>query len=194
MKPAKDQEIIDKVLKGQTNAFSELVDSYKDLVFTLALRLMKDRNLADEVSQSTFIKIYKNLNSFKGQSKFSSWVYRITYNTCLDELRKRKNKYKFVEINEFTEHELVSMENVLDNMQKEELSETIKRSLDELPGEMAFLITLYYFEDHSVKDIAEILNIKANNAKVKLHRARLKLTDVLKQIVEPEVIEKYGAR
>lgn len=194
MKPTKDQDIIDEVLKGQTNAFSELVDKYKDMVFTLAFRIMKDKRLADEMSQTVFIKIYKKLNSFKGQSKFSSWVYRITYNTCLDELRKRGKNYKFVQINDFTEHEVLTVESALDQMKKDELSETIKSGLEELPGEMAFLITLYYFEDNSIKEIAESLNIKENNAKVKLHRARLKLTEILKHIVEPEVIEKYGTK
>lgn len=194
MKPTKDQDIIDEVLKGQTNAFSGLVDKYKDMVFTLAFRLMKDRRLADEMSQTVFIKIYKKLNSFKGQSKFSSWVYRITYNTCLDELRKRGKNYKFVQINDFTEHEVLTVESALDQMKKDELTETIKSGLEELPGEMAFLITLYYFEDNSIKEIAESLNIKENNAKVKLHRARLKLTEILKHIVEPEVIEKYGTK
>lgn len=194
MKPTKDQDIIDEVLKGQTNAFSELVDKYKDMVFTLAFRIMKDKRLADEMSQTVFIKIYKKLNSFKGQSKFSSWIYRITYNTCLDELRKRGKNYKFVQINDFTEHEVLTVESALDQMKKDELTETIKIGLEELPGEMAFLITLYYFEDNSIKEIAESLNIKENNAKVKLHRARLKLTEILKHIVEPEVIEKYGTK
>lgn len=194
MKPTKDQDIIDEVLKGQTNAFSELVDKYKDMVFTLAFRIMKDKRLADEMSQTVFIKIYKKLNSFKGQSKFSSWIYRITYNTCLDELRKRGKNYKFVQINDFTEHEVLTVESALDQMKKDELTETIKSGLEELPGEMAFLITLYYFEDNSIKEIAESLNIKENNAKVKLHRARLKLTEILKHIVEPEVIEKYGTK
>jgi RNA polymerase sigma-70 factor (ECF subfamily) len=194
MNLTKDQIIIDKVLNGQTNAFSALVDDYKDLVFTLAFRMMKDRNLAEEVSQLTFIKAFKNLNSFKGQSKFSSWIYRITYNTCLDELRKLNKNYKLIEINEYTENELVSFENVLDKMHQEELSKTIKIALNELPGEMAFLITLYYFEDYSIKEIAKTLNIRVNNAKVKLHRVRLKLADVLKQIVEPEVLEKYESK
>lgn len=194
MKPTKDQDIIDEVLKGQTNAFSGLVDKYKDMVFTLAFRLMKDKRLSDEMSQTVFIKIYKKLNSFKGQSKFSSWIYRITYNTCLDELRKRGKNYKFVQINDFTEHEVLTVESALDQMKKDELTETIKIGLEELPGEMAFLITLYYFEDNSIKEIAESLNIKENNAKVKLHRARLKLTEILKHIVEPEVIEKYGTK
>jgi RNA polymerase sigma-70 factor (ECF subfamily) len=194
MKPNQDLDTIDKVLKVQTNAFSEIVDNYKDMVYALVLKMMKDRNLADEVSQNTFIKIYRKLNTFKGQSKFSSWVYRITYNNCLDELRKQNKTYKHVEINEFSERELISVENIIDKMQKEELSELINTALEKLPGEMGFLLTLHYFDDYSVKEIAETLKIKPNNAKVKLHRARLKLTDVIKQNVEPEVIENYGAK
>ncbi|NBC58350.1 MAG: sigma-70 family RNA polymerase sigma factor [Bacteroidetes bacterium] len=194
MKPNQDQDIIDKVLKGQTNAFSEIVDHYKDMVYSLALKMMKDKNLADEVSQNTFIKIYRKLSSFKGQSKFSSWVYRITYNNCLDELRKRNKMHKHVEINEFTERELISVENVIDKMQKEELSELVKTAIEQLPGEMGFLLTLHYFENYSIKEMANALKIKPNNAKVKLHRARLKLTNILKQSVEREVIKNYGAK
>jgi RNA polymerase sigma-70 factor (ECF subfamily) len=194
MKPTDDQKIIDKVLKGQTNAFSEIVHNYKNMVFTLALRMMKDRQLAEEVAQSTFIKIYKKLSSFKGDSKFSSWIYRITYNTCLDELRKQSKSYNLVQINEFTEHELQTVGNVLDEMQSEEFSETIKSCLDILPGDMGYLLTLYYFEEYSIKEIAETLKIKSSNAKVKLHRARLKLTEILKQKVEPEIIERYEAK
>jgi RNA polymerase sigma-70 factor (ECF subfamily) len=187
-----DQDIIEKVLKGDTHAFSQIVDCYKDMVFTLSLQMMKDRDDAEEVAQRSFIKLYKKLKSFKGKSKFSSWIYRITYNTCLDELRNRDKSYKLVQINEYTENELKTIENVLDHMQSEELSQTIKNCLEQLPGEMGFILNLYYYEDFSINDIAESLGLKPNNAKVKLHRARLKLTEILKHNVEPEIIERYG--
>ncbi len=87
-----DQIIIDKILKGDTNAFAVLVDSYKDLVFTLALRMIKNREEAEEVSQDTFIKVFKSLDKFKGESKFSTWIYRVAYNTCLDRLKKIKRR------------------------------------------------------------------------------------------------------
>lgn len=79
-----DQVYINKILNGDTNAFTVLVDRYKDLVFTLALRMVKNREEAEEVSQDTFIKVYNSLNRFKGDYKFSTWIYRVAYNTCLD--------------------------------------------------------------------------------------------------------------
>lgn len=192
MNPTDDLIIIDKVLKGKTHAFSELVDHYKDKVFTLTLLMLKDSNKAEEVAQDVFIKIFKKLDTFKGQSKFSSWVYRITYNTCLDTLRKQQKDYKLLSINEFNEHELVNIDNALDQMQADELKESINQCLEKLPGDMGFLMTLYYFQDFKIKEIAEIVDLKPNNVKVKLHRARLKLTALLKHELEPETLKRYG--
>ncbi|WP_369409860.1 RNA polymerase sigma factor [Wocania arenilitoris] len=86
-----NQYYINLVIDGDTNAFSLLVDRYKDLIFTLSLRMMKNREEAEEVSQDTFIKIYKSLHKFKGDSKFSTWIYKVAYNTCLDRLKKIKS-------------------------------------------------------------------------------------------------------
>ena len=77
-------------------------------------------------------------------------------------------------------------------MQADELKESINQCLEKLPGDMGFLLTLYYFSGYSVKEIAEIVNLKPNNVKVKLHRARLKLTEVLKHELEPETLKRYG--
>src|SRR5690606_9336571 len=102
-----DQEasIINQIIGGDTQAFSVLVDVYKDLVFTLAIRMLKNREEAEEVSQDTFIKIYKALPKFKGDSKFSTWVYKVAYHSCLDRIKKNKRKFSEVEINKFTEHQ-----------------------------------------------------------------------------------------
>jgi len=85
-----DQHYINLVLQGDANAFSILVDRYKDLVFTLTLRLLKNREEAEEVPQDTFVKVYKSLAKFKGNSKFSTWIYKIIYNTSLDRIKKNK--------------------------------------------------------------------------------------------------------
>lgn len=85
-----DQHYINLVLKGDTNAFAVLVDRYKDLVYTLSLRMIKNREEAEELSQDTFIKVYRSLGKFKGESKFSTWLYKVAYNTCLDRLKKNK--------------------------------------------------------------------------------------------------------
>ena len=77
----KDQYYINLIIEGNSNAFSVLVDCYKDLVFSLALKMVKNREEAEEVAQDTFIKVFKSLNTFKGDSKFSTWIYKVTYNT-----------------------------------------------------------------------------------------------------------------
>ncbi len=191
MNQTKDLQIIAEVLGGNTNAFSKLVDNYKDLVFTLALRLVKDRALAEEMAQDTFIKVYKSLKKFKGKSKFSSWVYRITYNTCLDELRRKKVKYKEIHIDESNEHKLGETEGVLVKMEKEELNANIKNCLELLPGEVSFMLTMFYYDELSLKEISEVVKQKPNTVKVKIHRGRQKLMEILRQQLEPEIISSY---
>ncbi len=186
-----DQHYINQVINGDTNAFSVLVDRYKDLVFTLALRMLKNREEAEEVSQDTFIKSYKSLHKFKGDSKFSTWIYKVAYNTCLDRLKKNKKHFNDVAIDEFTEHQIKTMDNALDQMEQQEHNQTIKDCLTLLPNDDSFLLTLYYFEERSLEEISKIVGIKANNVKVKIFRSRKKLATILKHRLEPEIIEHY---
>ena len=186
-----DQKIINQILEGDTNAFSVLVDNYKDLVFTLAMRMVKNREEAEEVSQDTFIKVYKSLNKFKGNSKFSTWIYRVAYNTCLDRLKKIKREYNVVAIDEFTEHQVKTLDNALDQMEAQEHKQKIQECLQLLPSDDSFLLTLYYFEDQSLEEISKVVGLTANNVKVKLFRSRKKLTSILKDQLEPEIIESY---
>ena len=95
-----DQLYIEKILKGDVNAFSFLVDNYKNMVFSLAFKMTKSREEAEEVSQDTFIKAYKNLSKFKGDSKFSTWLYRIAYHTSLDAIKRNKKTTNTFDINE----------------------------------------------------------------------------------------------
>lgn len=186
-----DQVYINKILNGDTNAFTVLVDRYKDLVFTLALRMVKNREEAEEVSQDTFIKVYNSLNRFKGDSKFSTWIYRVAYNTCLDRLKKNKRQEYTVAIDEYTEHQVKTLENALDALEEQEKQLAIKKCLEMLPSEDSFILTLYYFEELSLDEISKITGLKPNNVKVKLFRSRKKLATILKQHLEPEIIESY---
>jgi len=186
-----DQVYINKILDGDTNAFTVLVDRYKDLVFTLALRMVKNREEAEEVSQDTFIKVYNSLNRFKGDSKFSTWIYRVAYNTCLDRLKKNKRQEYTVAIDEYTEHQVKTLENALDALEEQEKQLAIKKCLEMLPSEDSFILTLYYFEELSLDEISKITGLKPNNVKVKLFRSRKKLATILKQQLEPDIIESY---
>ncbi|MBR9846221.1 MAG: sigma-70 family RNA polymerase sigma factor [Algicola sp.] len=186
-----DHILINQIVEGDTNAFAILVDRYKDLVFTLALRMLKNREEAEEVAQDTFIKTYKSIETFKGDSKFSTWIYRVAYNTCLDRIKKNRKHLNDVEINEFTAHEVVTIDNALDNMEIKEREEAIQRCIDEFPSEESFLMTLYSFDDLSLDEISKIVGITANSIKVKLFRSRKKLATILKSQLEPETIEYY---
>ena len=186
-----DQIIINQIIEGDTSAFSVLVDRYKDLVFTLAMRMVKNREEAEEVSQDTFIKVYKSLNKFKGNSKFSTWIYRVAYNTCLDRIKRIKRDYNVVAIDEFTEHQIKTIDNALDKMEEQEHKDKIQQCLQLLPSDDSFLLTLYYFEEQSLEEISKVVGLTANNVKVKLYRSRKKLTSILKEQLEPEIIESY---
>lgn len=186
-----DQYYITKVLEGDTSAFSVLVDRYKDLIYTLALRMIKNREEAEEVSQDTFIKVYKSLAKFKGDSKFSTWVYKITYNTCLDRLKKLKRTQNTVTINEFTEHEVKTLDNALETLEIKERKQAIQDCIGLLPSDDSFLLTLYYFEEQSLDEIAKVVSLKPNNVKIKLYRSRKKLASILRARLEPELIEHY---
>lgn len=186
-----DQFYITKIIKGDTKSFAVLVDRYKDLVFTLALRLLKNKEEAEDVSQDIFIKVYKSLSKFKGDSKFSTWIYRITYNSCLDTLKKYKQEYQIVPLDDYTGHQAIILENAFDALAEKEQKQTIEDCLHRLPNEDSFLLTLYYFEEQSLDEISKILGLTANNVKVKLFRSRKKLTSILKEQLEPEIIEHY---
>ncbi|REE24342.1 RNA polymerase sigma factor [Winogradskyella pacifica] len=187
-----DQQLIEAISQGDTKAYAQLVDHYKDMVFSLALSMLKHREEAEEVAQDTFIKVFRSLNRFKGDSKFSTWIYRVTYNTCLDRIKKNKKHYNDVEIDTFTFNKISTIDNALDLMIKEEKSVLIKKCIDKLPEETSTLLMLFYFEDLSLDEIAMIVNIETNTVKVKLFRARKKLAVILEQYLHPENNLNYG--
>jgi len=186
-----DQHYIDKVLQGETNTFAVLVDRYKDMIFTLALKMIKNREEAEEVAQDTFIKIFNSLSKFKGDSKFSTWIYKIAYNTCLDRLKKNKKEEQNISIDEFSSHLIKTMDNALSTLEDKERKQTIQNCLNLLPSEENFLLTLFYFEDQNLEEIGKIMSINANNVKVKLFRSRQKLAVILKKQLEPEIVDYY---
>lgn len=186
-----DQHYINQIMQGDTNVFSVLVDRYKEMIFTLALKMVKNREEAEEVSQDTFIKIYNSLNKFKGDSKFSTWIYKIAYNTCLDSLKKNKKEENTILIDEFSDYLVKTLDNALSALEDKERKQTIQNCLNLLSREENFLLTLYYFDDQNLDEIAKIMDINSNNVKVKLFRSRKKLAVILKKQLEPEILDYY---
>ncbi|QIH38798.1 RNA polymerase sigma factor [Flavobacterium sp. Sr18] len=187
-----DQHYINHIIQGDTNVFSVLVDRYKEMIFTLALKMIKNREEAEEVSQDTFIKIYNSLNKFKGDSKFSTWIYKIAYNTCLDRLKKNKKEENTILIDEFSDNLVKTLDNAFSALEEKERKQTIQNCLNLLSREENFLLTLYYFDDQNLDEIAKIMDINSNNVKVKLFRSRKKLAVILKKQLEPEILDYYA--
>ncbi len=189
MNTTTDKELIDQTLKGDTRSFGILVERYQNFVFTIVYRMVKVREEAEEVSQDSFIKAFESLSSYRGEAKFSSWLYSIAYRKALDALRKNK-KYKASEIiDDITEGEI---DNALHFLEEKERKKTIQDCILKLSEDEAAIITLYYFEDQSVREIAGITKLSEDNIKVKLYRSRKKLFSMLKHFVLPEITNTNG--
>ena len=186
MQPNTDPYLIDLTLKGDTKAFGELVERYQAFVYTIVIRIVKVREEAEEVAQDTFIKAFQSLSSYRGESKFSSWLYSIAYRKALDALRKNKKNSSLELIEEITEGDCSVIENALSYIEDQERSEVIKKCILELPEKEAAIITLFYFEEQSIKEIAKITQLTEDNIKVKLYRSRKKLFSLLKHYILPE--------
>jgi len=189
-----DEYYIEKTLHGDANAFSFLIERYKDMVFTLAVKMTKSKEDAEEISQDSFVKAYRYLPKFKGDSKFSTWLYKISYNTCLDSIKKSAYQRNQVVIDEVTENQLASVETILDGIEKEERAAVMHTCLEQLAEDEKAVLVFFYFKELSLKEIVEITAITEANVKVKLHRARKKLLSIVKNTVEPEIISHYGRR
>ena len=192
MNKEEEHRLVEQIQRGDSKAFATLVKQYKDLVYTLAIRMLKNREEAEEVAQDTFIKLYKSVNKFKGDSKLSTWIYRVAYNTCLDRLKKHKRTLDTVEINDFTEYNVDAIENGLDALETKERKDAIVNCINQLAPKDNVVLTLYYFEELSIDEIAKVIGETTNNVKVKLYRSRKRLSKLLKDQVAPEILRYYG--
>lgn len=170
---------IKRIQNGETELFSHIVTHYSQSVFLLVLRIVRNREDAEELTQDVFLKIYRTLNSFKNDSLFSTWLYRIAYNTAISATRKKKQEFLYIEENTI---ENVS-ENDIDNAFENNIGEQQLQALDKainllLPDERG-IITLFYTEQKTIEDIALVTGLTTSNVKVKLHRIRKKLYVIL---------------
>ena len=186
-----DDYYIAKTLNGDTQSFGILVKNYQTMVFSLALKMVKQREEAEEVAQDTFIKAFKSLPKFNGTSKFSTWLYKIAYNTCLDRIKGNKKYHNNVEIDEISGDALSSVESIFEGIERQERSEIIQDCMSKLPDDERVILHLFYFDEQSLKEIQEVLSIAESNIKVKLFRARKKLFTIFKNSVEHEIYSNY---
>lgn len=184
-----DNEIIESVLAGDQALFSELVKRHQSYVFTLAMRFVRKREEAEEVAQDTFVKAFRSLASFKKESKFTTWLYTISYHTAMTHLRKKKLVTTSIdEDNKSAQIENYNSYNEL-SAEKKSRSFYVNKAIESLRPDDATLITLFYHGEQTIDEISKIMNIESNGAKVKLHRARHRLKEKLELLLKEEVKE-----
>lgn len=175
-----DITLIDQILNGDTSSFAVIVDRYGDMLLSLAIKITGNTEDAQEVVQDVFVKVYRALNRYKKQSNFSTWLYRITYNTAISKIRKKriptKNIYETKEIVTLSDNDIA--EN-LNKLAQEKKFDMVNNAIAMLNPDEKALITLFYLEEKSINEISQIMEISAANTKTKLHRTRKKLLMII---------------
>ena len=183
-----DTEIIKQVLGGNQQAYAVLVDRYQSYVFTLTLRFTKNREDAEEVSQDIFVKAYRSLSDFRGESKFSTWLYTIVNTTCITFLRKKK-----LQTHSLDDEKVFEVADSVDSgfranqVEQKSRSNMVNNAIAMLSSDDAEIITLFYKAEQSLEEIGEILGLDPKTAKVRLHRARQRLKEKMETNFAEEV-------
>ncbi|HEY4785264.1 MAG TPA: RNA polymerase sigma factor [Bacteroidales bacterium] len=186
-----DTYYINQVLRGNVNAFSCLVDKHKRMAYTLALKLVRIPEDAEEIAQDAFVKAYQSLKDFKGESKFTTWLYKIIYHTSISRLRKKHPDILSMDDEQNRNFDVRETDHFLSQLSQEEQNMLVRSAIDRLPDEERALITLYYMNECPVKEIVSITGDSESNVKIKLFRARKKLWELLKYRFKDQIIEQY---
>jgi len=174
-----EQDLIQSILDGNTQSFSVLLKRYQRPIHALVRQIVSNREDAEELTQDVFIKAFRKLDSFKGGSSLSTWLYRIAWNTAISETRKKRLIYPEFDENQFANLPDETVDEVLEKENDEMQLQRLEKAIERLPPEEKALITLYYTESKPLAEIALILNLSAENTKVKLHRTRKKIVLLL---------------
>ena len=188
---ASDTNLISQVLAGDTRAYTILLGRYQHMVFTLAVRMLRDREHAEEATQDVFVKAYRSLKSFRGDSKFSTWLYRVAYHRILDECkrqsRKREQHTGFAEGLKAMDGGNPTWEALLNQERKE----VLLKALGWLSPEENSLLSLFYLQELSIKELGEVLDLNPATVKVRLFRARNQLKKLREQSSTGTLLKTY---
>jgi RNA polymerase sigma-70 factor (ECF subfamily) len=145
------------------------------------LKIVQNREDAEEICQDTFMKVYRSISSFKQESSFSTWIYRIAYNTAITFVRKKKQQFISIDEMQLTDISEEGIDAVLHHASKEEQLQCLERALTKLSAEDCGIITLFYLKEKSIEEVSSITQLTVANVKTKLFRIRKKLYILLKE-------------
>lgn len=178
-----EYSLIDRIIAGEEALYATLVDKYKSYAFTIALKVVENRAEAEEVAQDGFIKAFHYLRKFNRQAKFSTWLYRIVFNTAIS--YKRKNRHQFQNI----ENSIIEYSERPDHdLEKDDKRIFVAKAMEKLSDADRIAVQLYYIKEYSLEETAEMLGQNMNTLKVRVHRARQRLADELKKILHEEAL------
>lgn len=181
-----ENKLIERATSGDPAAFNRLMEMHEKRMYAVALRMFGNREDAQDSLQEAMLRVYRSIGGFKGQSSFGTWVYRITMNTCLDEIRRKKNKQS------------ASLDNMLDQgwaptdegaspekrVMQQEMRKSIAQSIQELPEDMRSAIIMRDVHGYSFEEIADTLNVNVGTIKSRISRGREKLREKLSNFSE----------
>lgn len=177
MKEPTDEMYIKQILAGNSRAFSALVENHKDMVFNIIVRIVNHSEEAEELAQDVFMKAYHALPSFKKEAKFSTWLYRIAYNTAISWTRKSRPEFapfdNFI-IDNYSEDDNEPHINEQEQTVEQQY-DSLKEAIHSLKEEDKLLLNLFYYNKLSIKEISETIGVKESAVKVRLFRIRNKL-------------------
>ena len=182
-------EVIQQVLQGKKQAYAVLVDRYQHYVFTLVMRYVPQREEAEEVAQDVFVKAYRYLADFRGQCKFSTWLYTIVNTTCISYLRSRKDLMVLAEqdrLSSIAEQAGLNAK-ASDYSERKSEKKMMAEAIMGLPETDARIVILFYQHEQTLEEIGMVLGLTSNHVKVRLYRARLKLKEILQKDYAEEV-------
>jgi RNA polymerase sigma-70 factor (ECF subfamily) len=181
MESYSDTYYVRRVQAGDTASFNCLLDRYSRPVHSLIFRLVRNKEDAEELTQDVFMKVFRSLGAFKGESSFSTWIYKIAYHTAISEIRKKKYEFLAIDDTLIADVPEEKLSGTFDTDNESEAISRLNRALAKLLPDEQAIILFYYTEEKKVEDIASITGLSLSNVKTRLHRIRKKLLVLLTQ-------------
>ena len=187
-----DQEILTLIREGsQESGFQSLVDAYKTMVYNIIYQMVNNPSLAEDLSQETFLRVWRGLPHFRAQAKLSTWIYRIAMNVTYSELKLKKHRVAKLSIdgNPQTEEVPTLVDDSMspeEQLEREEASKRVRQALTRLPDRYRMALNLYYFVGKSYEEVAEVMEIPLGTVKTYIHRGKGQLAEILHPTEVPE--------
>lgn len=173
-----DKQLAKRAKTGDRTAFAELIDIYKDRIYHMAYRMLNNRQEAEDIAQETFLRVFTNLSKYDESYKFSTWIYRIATNLCIDRMRKKKPQHSLDETVDGEEgldwySRLSSQEPTPEaEVIEGELQNEVHQAIESLPGKYRAVLILKYLEDLSLAEISDVTSLPISTIKTRIHRGR----------------------